>query len=515
MPVSGTECLVQPVLKLWRTQEQRKSSGQNMGGSLLTSRISSSLPPLGYQSINSTATITLPSSPNSGSPAADSSTLRQDLASTPVSKQWTDIIEIKDEDKNEVISKRTRECRSDTLANVRDDVARMENSLSTVESIASLIHSVFNRISKSQDDGNSSGLSKAFFSQLRSSQTKAQGLGMRGTFVNPLWIMVFEEHVHMVQTMSGLLNSGVIGIVPADTTKRESSLGMAAETMADVHIISHQDQQTYDNGEPMLSDEQAKTTTLTQYVIGSSCPTLATDPISQAMTFATASVDTSTLQPGIIIGDVPIPVNEHLSTWNHSIFNGTTLQASDSVPKLRPPAAMPPSGLFPHVTSRPIDGHHTVNTPGLTLRSTPCSASPASMATISTTSVSPRTIKATATASTSNAMPNYRLSCNTRTVHDIWKEWTAGFEGGPSIVSLHEKYDLKWLAPEDRAVYRENRSVLLEAGKLVRLKRLTPMDALGELESARIKAGQDIREFAKEKARASTQAQAQAQKDSG
>ncbi|KAI8353140.1 hypothetical protein B0O80DRAFT_453148 [Mortierella sp. GBAus27b] len=80
---------------------------------------------------------------------------------------------------------------------------------------------------------------------------------------------------------------------------------------------------------------------------------------------------------------------------------------------------------------------------------------------------------------------------------DIWNEWTVGFQGGPSILSLHEKYDLQWLDAEDRALYRDNRSILLEAEKMARTKRMSPLGALEELESARVKSGVDVRMFAK------------------
>lgn len=111
----------------------------------------------------------------------------------------------------------------------------------------------------------------------------------------------------------------------------------------------------------------------------------------------------------------------------------------------------------------------------------------------------PASAPTSARASTSypEPVPQYRLNSNTRTVLDIWNEWTTGFQGGPSIISLHEKFDLRWLDPEDRLLYRENRSILLEAEKLVRTKRLTAMCALEVLETTRLKVGMDIRLFAK------------------
>ncbi|KAK3818985.1 MAG: hypothetical protein J3Q66DRAFT_339044 [Benniella sp.] len=455
VPVSGTECLIQPVLKLWQAQEQRAEESQSMG-THLTSRFSSSLPPIGLRSTNSTSAIALPLSSNSSSPAANSSALKQGSSSTAVNNQWADVIEIRDDDEDEddkvTLSKRTQECKD--TSNVRYDVSCMQNSLSKAESIASLMESVSNSNSKNQDDASSPGLSKAFFAQLRTSQTKTQELGMRGTFINPLWITVFEEHVRTIRTMSSLLNSKVVDIISADTTKRGSTMKVATEAMADALTDSCLEQQTHGNVEnPILLDKQAK------------------------------------------------------------------CQAVDSASIPRSLAATSPIGLFPQITNQPAN-NHTVDTPGLSPNSTLCSTSPVDAEIISTTSATPGIVEVTvAISTTSNTAPHYRLSSNTRTVFDIWKEWTVGFDGGPSIVSLHEKYDWKWLMLEDRIFYRENRAILLEADRLVRLKNLTVMGALQELENARVRNGQDIRQFAKEmsqlesdnmheKAGGSTQAQA-------
>jgi hypothetical protein len=361
--------------------------------------------------------------------------LKQGSSSTAVNKQWTDAIEIRDDDEDEddkatTLSKRTQECKD--TSNVRYDVSCMQNSLSNAESIASLMESVSNSNSKNQDDDSSPGLSKAFFAQLRTSQTKTQELGMRGTFINPLWITVFEKHVRTIRTMSSLLNSKVMDIIPSDATKRGSSIKVVTEAMADALAVSRLEQQTHGNGKkPMLLDEQAK------------------------------------------------------------------CQAVDSASNPRSLAATPPIGLFPRVTTSQPANDHAINTPGLTLNSTLCSTSPVDVEIISTTCVAPGIVEPTAARSTtSDTVPYYRLSSNTRTVFDIWKEWTVGLDDGPSIILLHEKYDLKWLMSEDRILYRENRAILLEAERLVRLKHLTVMGALEELEHARIRAGQTIRQFA-------------------
>ncbi|KAF9352962.1 hypothetical protein BGX34_011887 [Mortierella sp. NVP85] len=431
VPVSGTECLIQPVLKLWKEQREWESNRQTMG-TRLASRFSSSLLPTGLRPTNSTSAITLPLSPNSSSPAANSSALKQGSSGTVVNKQWTDAIEIRDDDEDEddkaTLAKPTQECKD--TSNVRYDVSCMQNSLSKAESIASLMESVSNSNSKNQDDDSSPGLPKTFFAQLRTSQAKTQELGMRGTFINPLWITVFEEHVRTIQTLSSLLNSKVLDIVSTATTTSGPSIKVATEAMADALTVSCLEQQTHGNGKnPILLDEQAKC----QAVNPASNPSL---------------------------------------------------------------AAISPIGLFPHVANQTVNDL-TVNTPGLTLNSTLCSTSPVNAEIISTTTVAPGIVEATAaTSTTSNIVPYYRLSSNTRTVFDIWKEWTVGFDGGPSIVSLHEKYDLKWLTSGDRVLYRENRAILLEAERLVRLKHLTAMGALQELENSRIRAGQDIRQFA-------------------
>ncbi|KAF9930179.1 hypothetical protein BGZ65_005466 [Modicella reniformis] len=56
---------------------------------------------------------------------------------------------------------------------------------------------------------------------------------------------------------------------------------------------------------------------------------------------------------------------------------------------------------------------------------------------------------------------------------------------------------MKWLVHEDRMLYRDNRSVLLEAEKLMRVRQIPAKMALEELENIRQVAKVEIRLFAK------------------
>ncbi|KAG0208800.1 hypothetical protein BGX28_000343 [Mortierella sp. GBA30] len=92
----------------------------------------------------------------------------------------------------------------------------------------------------------------------------------------------------------------------------------------------------------------------------------------------------------------------------------------------------------------------------------------------------------------------YRLSKSTRTVFDVWTEWVDGFEGGPSISSLNREFDgVSWLPPEEIEVYTDQRAILLEAERIVRVEHIEVRAALERLENARLKAVADVRTFAR------------------
>jgi len=40
--------------------------------------------------------------------------------------------------------------------------------------------------------------------------------------------------------------------------------------------------------------------------------------------------------------------------------------------------------------------------------------------------------------------PTYQLSRTIQTVHDVWKEWTAGLDNGPAVEALEQSYGASW-----------------------------------------------------------------------
>ncbi|KAF8924192.1 hypothetical protein BGZ58_002069 [Dissophora ornata] len=87
----------------------------------------------------------------------------------------------------------------------------------------------------------------------------------------------------------------------------------------------------------------------------------------------------------------------------------------------------------------------------------------------------------------------YRLNCDIHTVNDVWREWTVGLGGGPSIKSLNERFELSWLHPEDQEQYMELRSLVLEVERLMTRKGVK--ESLDLLEHARVMSAVDIHVF--------------------
>ena len=42
--------------------------------------------------------------------------------------------------------------------------------------------------------------------------------------------------------------------------------------------------------------------------------------------------------------------------------------------------------------------------------------------------------------------PKYRMSRAVKTVKDLWREWTVGFRGGPSVTALDNRWGSRWRA---------------------------------------------------------------------
>lgn len=51
--------------------------------------------------------------------------------------------------------------------------------------------------------------------------------------------------------------------------------------------------------------------------------------------------------------------------------------------------------------------------------------------------------------------PQYRMSQTIQTIPDLWREWTAGLQGQPSIEKLDELYGSDWRSGPDAAAERQ------------------------------------------------------------
>lgn len=58
-------------------------------------------------------------------------------------------------------------------------------------------------------------------------------------------------------------------------------------------------------------------------------------------------------------------------------------------------------------------------------------------------------------------VPSYRLSREVVTVTDLWREWTVGLGGLPSVASLDAAYGSRWRSPSERQYY-SMRKVLID-----------------------------------------------------
>ncbi|CAO3572901.1 unnamed protein product [Mortierella alpina] len=233
-------------------------------------------------------------------------------------------------------------------------------------------------------------------------------------------------------------------------------------------------------------------------------PTLTTStPGSSVSTPASSSAPAMTLAPA------PVPASTGVGT------GALTVRTRSSSRKASTPAPM-----FETNSNRsmsPMDAPATVvpSTASTALLTTAPTAAPTT-----TPSVTPATIQtpasaigpaagpstvstvapgaAVATGPTTGPPFQYRMNQNNKTVFDIWTEWMEGSNGGPSISTMNRRYgDLSWLPAEERELYRDQRMVLVEAEKLVRLRGLQVKQALEELERIRVTLNVDIKVFGK------------------
>jgi hypothetical protein len=60
-----------------------------------------------------------------------------------------------------------------------------------------------------------------------------------------------------------------------------------------------------------------------------------------------------------------------------------------------------------------------------------------------------------------DAVPSYQLSRQVATVPDLWREWTIGLGGLPSVAALDAAYGSRWRSPSERQ-YNSMRKVIID-----------------------------------------------------
>ena len=58
--------------------------------------------------------------------------------------------------------------------------------------------------------------------------------------------------------------------------------------------------------------------------------------------------------------------------------------------------------------------------------------------------------------------PSYKLSREVRDIPSLWKEWTVGFAGLPSVDELDRTWGSAWRAPSERQYYSTRRTIIDE-----------------------------------------------------
>jgi hypothetical protein len=96
--------------------------------------------------------------------------------------------------------------------------------------------------------------------------------------------------------------------------------------------------------------------------------------------------------------------------------------------------------------------------------------------------------------------PQYRMSRNTRTIPELWQEWTVGLNGQPSIERLDELYGSGWRSgPEssaERQFYSRRKTLINEIRSLAAVEDPSLGDpyqtVVAKLEEERIRAGASL-----------------------
>ena len=71
--------------------------------------------------------------------------------------------------------------------------------------------------------------------------------------------------------------------------------------------------------------------------------------------------------------------------------------------------------------------------------------------------------------------PKYRMSRAVKTVKDLWREWTVGFRGGPSVTALDNRWGSRWRAGRQAEVqwYSLRLEVIREIRRVARARRIS------------------------------------------
>ena len=65
-------------------------------------------------------------------------------------------------------------------------------------------------------------------------------------------------------------------------------------------------------------------------------------------------------------------------------------------------------------------------------------------------------------------MPLYKLSRDVVTIPGLWREWTVGLGGLPSVAALDSMYGSRWRAPSERQYYSMRKVIIDEIMARVR-----------------------------------------------
>ncbi|KAF4027846.1 Transcriptional activator of glycolytic enzyme [Phytophthora infestans] len=86
---------------------------------------------------------------------------------------------------------------------------------------------------------------------------------------------------------------------------------------------------------------------------------------------------------------------------------------------------------------------------------------PNASATSTTASFQPGVVEPSPVPSAPTTPPvSYALSRSLVSVHDLWKEWSVGLNGGPAVSVLEEKYGTKWCNSDERRFFNRRRRVI-------------------------------------------------------